>query len=229
MPINAKARAELDERTPSQLVSVIALICRDLYSCGIRSNYSKPLLFVREEEDRVSARASGFAKGSLEYPLSKTFLRSFHPGCGPRPQGVRMESWLKARLGWKRGDACEERRRGVHRPIPPDAFFRTIDARQNFRAPFFSLFSLLLPFFATSGGRGEAARRAYVTPHLHNAAANCQCGRFENKICAAVPRRKGGAARGARGSCAGHAVSKAPGVRFKELCRRINFPDFQPP
>ena len=40
--------------------------------------------------------------------------------------------------------------------------------------------------------RQQRQRAAYVTLHLHNAAANCQCSlRFENKICAAVPRRNG--------------------------------------
>lgn len=39
---------------------------------------------------------------------------------------------------------------------------------------------------------------AYVTVHLHNAAANCQCGRFgENKICTVIP---GNGKRGERGS-----------------------------
>lgn len=62
------------------------------------------------------------------------------------------------------------------------AFFRTIDARQNFRPSLSSSLYflpsspfLVLPFFAMEGEK--AARRAYVTLHLHNAAANCQCGR----------------------------------------------------
>lgn len=141
-----------------------------------------------------------------------------------------MESWLKARLGWKRearvrngGEECIAR----FRPIFPNDRRPTKLSRPFLYFPS----SFPPPPIPRHQRRGEAARRAYVTPHLHNAAANCQCGRFENKICAAVPRRKGGALReAARGSwCAGHVVSKAPGVRFKELCRRINFPDFQPP
>lgn len=200
----------------------------EIYSCDIRSNYSKPLPFVRRRS-RFRASEQLCERIPRVSPLEN--VSSIVPPrlWPPPPQGVRMESWLKARLGWKR----EARVRNGGEECMPDSapFFRTIDARQNFRAPF-SIFpppSLLLPFLATSGG--GAARCAYVTPHLHNAAANCQCGRFENKICAAVPRRKGGALReAARGSwCAGHVVSKAPGVRFKELCRRINFPDFQPP
>ena len=77
------------------------------------------------------------------------------------------------------------------------AFFRTIDARQNFLSLSLSLSLYVsiasnLPLSRAAILRQQRQRAAYVTLHLHNAAANCQCSlRFENKICAAVPRRNG--------------------------------------
>lgn len=138
-------------------------------------------------EDRVSAQLSKDFQGSLEgdmsleYPLenvSSIIPPAWWPsGCGER----RSRAELKA----KRELAGRETRflaAGDPDRADSAAFFRTIDARQNFRpslpsslyflpsSPF-----LVLPFFAMEGEK--AARRAYVTLHLHNAAANCQCGR----------------------------------------------------
>lgn len=138
-------------------------------------------------EDRVSAQLSKDFQGSLEgdmsleYPLenvSSIVPPAWWPsGCGER----RSRAELKA----KRELAGRETRflaAGDPDRADSAAFFRTIDARQNFRPSLSSSLYflpsspfLVLPFFAMEGEK--AARRAYVTLHLHNAAANCQCGR----------------------------------------------------
>lgn len=138
-------------------------------------------------EDRVSAQLSKDFQGSLEgdmsleYPLenvSSIVPPAWWPcGCGER----RSRAELKAK-GELAGRETRFLAAGDPDRADSAAFFRTIDARQNFRpslpsslyflpsSPF-----LVLPFFAMEGEK--AARRAYVTLHLHNAAANCQCGR----------------------------------------------------
>ena len=89
---------------------------------------------------------------------------------GPRPRSRRVERIVEERSA---------------------AFFRTIDARQNFLSLSLSIASNP-PLSRGAILRQQRQRAAYVTLHLHNAAANCQCSlRFENKICAAVPRRNG--------------------------------------
>lgn len=94
--------------------------------------------------------------------------------------------------------AMKEREEGGESALH-SALFRAIERLQNLRLP-----TSVSPSTASRpssppsskssliGGleRAVVARareRAYVTAHLHNAAANCQCGHsFENKICTAV-------------------------------------------